>query len=319
MTSRTRRPSISRAVAVGAALSAVVGVGLAGPADAVDLPPVPGTPAPAPGPAPAPAPAPADASTDLTIASFNVLGSSHTRGADGYASGVRRTQGVVRLLAKHDVEVVGLQEMQSDQMRSFQRRTGGAYAMYPGFSGEREIDGENSLAWDRSTWEAVEKRTFTIPYFHGNRRTMPLVKLRNQKTGMTAWFANVHNPASTREHGGSARWRARAIRAEARLARRLHDTGVPVFLTGDMNEREQAFCPLTGSAPLQAARGGSHTDGTCRAGDPKYVDWAFGSKQLDFSDYVEDRGAVNKRTSDHPIVVSDAHIDGSTFASAVQR
>jgi hypothetical protein len=319
MTSRTRRPSISRAVVVGAALSAVVGVGLAGPADAVDLPPVPGTPAPAPGPAPAPAPAPADASTDLTIASFNVLGSSHTRGADGYASGVRRTQGVVRLLAKHDVEVVGLQEMQSDQMRSFQRRTGGAYAMYPGFSGEREIDGENSLAWDRSTWEAVEKRTFTIPYFHGNRRTMPLVKLRNQKTGMTAWFANVHNPASTREHGGSARWRARAIRAEARLARRLHDTGVPVFLTGDMNEREQAFCPLTGTAPLQAARGGSHTDGTCRAGDPKYVDWAFGSKQLDFSDYVEDRGAVNKRTSDHPIVVSDAHIDGSTFASAVQR
>jgi hypothetical protein len=307
MTSPARRPSISRAVAVGAALSAVLGVGLAGPADAADVPAVPGTPAPA------------DASTDLTIASFNVLGSSHTRGADGYASGVRRTQGVVRLLAKHDVEVVGLQEMQSDQMRSFQRRTDGAYAMYPGFSGEREIDGENSLAWDRSTWEAVEKRTFTIPYFHGNRRTMPLVKLRNQKTGMTAWFANVHNPASTREHGGSARWRARAIRAEARLARRLHDTGVPVFLTGDMNEREQAFCPLTGSAPLQAARGGSHTDGTCRAGDPKYVDWAFGSKQLDFSDYVEDRGAVNKRTSDHPIVVSDAHIDGSTFSSAVQR
>ncbi|MEO5709158.1 MAG: endonuclease/exonuclease/phosphatase family protein [Nocardioidaceae bacterium] len=310
MTSRTRKPSIRRAVTLGATLTALLGAGLTAPAGAVDAPAATGTPTPAP--------APADASTDLTIASFNVLGSSHTRGAGGYASGVRRTQGVVRLLAKHDVEIVGLQEMQADQMRSFRRRTDGAYAMYPGFSGARAIDGENSLAWDRSAWEAVVKRTFTIPYFHGNRRTMPLVKLRNLETGMTAWFANVHNPASTRQHGGSARWRVRAIRSEARLARRLHDTGIPVFLTGDMNEREQAFCPLTGTAPLQAARGGSHTDGTCRANDPQYVDWAFGSEQLDFSGYVEDRGAVNKRTSDHPIVVSDAHIDGSTFSSAVQ-
>ena len=110
------------------------------------------------------------------------------------------------------------------------------------------------------------------------------------------------------------------MRREAEVAKQVHDdTGDPVFLTGDMNEREQAFCPLTGSAPLQAARGGSHTDGTCRANDPKYVDWAFGSTQLTFDGYVEDRGAVNRRTSDHPIVVSDAHIDGSTFASAVQR
>jgi hypothetical protein len=313
MPPRSRASSIRRAVCLGATLTALVGAGFSAPAGAVDVPSVAGTPAPAP------APAPADASTDLTIASFNVLGSSHTRGAGGYASGVRRTKGVVRLLAEHDVEVVGLQEMQADQMRSFQQRTDGAYAMYPGFSGRREIDGENSLAWDRSTWEAVEKHTFTIPYFHGNRRTMPLVKLRNLSTGMTAWFVNVHNPASTREHGGSAKWRARDIRSEARLARRLHATGVPVFLTGDMNEREQAFCPLTGQAPLQAARGGSHADGTCRAGDPKYVDWAFGSTQLTFADYVEDRGAVDRRTSDHPIVVSDAHIDGSTFSSAVQR
>jgi mRNA deadenylase 3'-5' endonuclease subunit Ccr4 len=110
---------------------------------------------PSPTPAPTPAPGPEAASTDLTIASFNVLGSSHTRGADGYSSGVRRTKGVVRLLDKHDVEVVGLQEMQADQMRSFRKRTDGAYAMYPGFSGEREIDGENSVAWERATWEAV--------------------------------------------------------------------------------------------------------------------------------------------------------------------
>ena len=70
---------------------------------------------------------------------------------------------------------------------------------------------------------------------------------------------------------------------------------------------------------MQAARGGSHQDGKCRAGNPRYVDWAFGSNDLAFSGYVEDRGAVNKRTSDHPIVVSDAHIDGAEYQQAVQR
>ena len=237
-----------------------------------------------------------------------MLGSSHTRGHGGYASGVRRTAGVVRLLARHDVEVVGLQEMQADQMRSFRHRTGDKYALFPGPHGRREIDGENSVAWDRSAWQAVETQTFSIPYFHGNRRAMPLVKLRNRETGMTAWFANVHNPASTAGHRGSAKWRAKAIAEEARLVRRLHDTGLPVFLTGDMNEREQAFCPLTSRAPLQAARGGSHTGGSCRAGNPRYVDWAFGSPDLTFSGYVEDRGRLNRRTSDHPMIVTHATI-----------
>ena len=137
---------------------------------------------------------------------------------------------------------------------------------------------------------------------------MPLVRLRNRATGMTAWFANVHNPASTAGHRGSAKWRAKAIAEEARLVRRLHDTGLPVFLTGDMNEREQAFCPLTSRAPLQAARGGSHTGGSCRAGNPRYVDWAFGSPDLTFSGYVEDRGRLNRRTSDHPMIVTHATI-----------
>lgn len=258
------------------------------------------------------------ATTDLTIASFNVLGSSHTRGSSRYASGVARTAGVVKLLQQHHVEVVGLQEMQADQMRSFQSRTHDTYDVYPGLGGGREIDGENSLAWDRTSWQAVEKRTFEIPYFDGNRRAMPLVKLRNLRTGMTAWFANVHNPATNRAHPGQDGWRRKAIAAEARLVRRLDGTGVPVFLTGDMNEREQAFCPLTGQAPLQAARGGSHQGGVCRAGNPRYVDWVFGSRKLTFDGYVEDRGALDKRTSDHPVVVGQAHIDPLEYRAAVQ-
>ena len=308
----TKAP-LRRALTAGAALLAGALAGSLAPADAVDVPTLPS-------PAPAPAPGPEVASTDLTIASFNVLGSSHTRGAGGYASGVRRTKGVVRLLDKHDVDVVGLQEMQADQMRSFLERTDGRYDVYPGLDGDRENDVENSVAWDTDAWEAEEKTTFTIPYFGGHPRAMPLVKLRNQGTGMTVWVANVHNPATNRRYPGSTPWRREAIHREAELARDLRaDTGDPVLLTGDMNERRRAFCTITGKAPMQAARGGSHQDGKCRADHPRYVDWVFGSTDLAFSGYLEDRGALNKRTSDHPIVVSDVHIAGAEHQRAGQR
>ena len=90
--SRTPKTPLRHALTAGAAVLAGVLAGSMAPADAVDVPTLPSpAPAPPPAPAPTPAPGPEAASTDLTIASFNVLGSSHTRGAGGYASGVRRT------------------------------------------------------------------------------------------------------------------------------------------------------------------------------------------------------------------------------------
>ena len=115
-------------------------------------------------------------------------------------------------------------------MRSFRQPHRRRVRDVPRPGGEREIDGENSVAWDRSVWEAVEKRTFTIPYFHGNRRAMPLVKLRNRETGMTAWFANVHNPASTAGHrrlGQVARARRSARGPAGPPAARHRRAGVP--------------------------------------------------------------------------------------------
>lgn len=254
--------------------------------------------------------------TDFTVASFNVLGSSHTSGSGRYAGGVRRTGNVVRLLDRHGVEVVGFQEMQAPQLASFLRRTKGRYEVYPGFR-LRRVDTENSIAWDTTVWEPVKRRTVDIPYFDGRPRPMPVVKLRNLRTGMTAWFGNFHNPATNANHPGQDRWRRLAIRREVALARRLHRTGVPVLLTGDMNEREKVFCPMTGQAPMQAARGGSHRHGVCDAKDPRYVDWVFGSRKLTFHDYVEDRGALVRRTSDHPMIVSEARIDLLEYRDAV--
>ena len=53
----------------------------------------------------------------------------------------------------------------------------------------------------------------------------------------------MHNPANVR--GPAAQWRARAIRIERAKIIELRKTGRPVFFTGDFNDREKAFCPMT--------------------------------------------------------------------------
>ena len=255
--------------------------------------------------------------TTFTISSFNVLGSSHTRDSSTYATGPSRQRGVVRLLDRHDVDVVGFQELQADQLTRFLKLTDGSYEVYPGFDLGRTVATEDSLAWRTSMWEAVQKTTVDIPYFDGRPRHMPVVELRNKQTGITAWFANFHNPATNANHPGQDQWRAQAIADEVALARKLHRTHLPVFFTGDMNEREKVFCPMTGQAPMRAARGGSNHDGTCHPDHPWYVDWIFGTKRLTFSDYVEDKSPLDQRTTDHPVIVSTAHIDPAKFPEAV--
>ena len=133
------------------------------------------------------------------------------------------------------------------------------------------------MAWRSSVWELVRPETFSVPYFDGNRRRMPVVLLRHKATGLTAYFANVHNPADTRRYHGQQRWRDQATAVEVALVNRLAATGIPVFLTGDMNERDSYFCALTAGTSMVAARGGSNGAGGCDAQNPRAVDWVFGS------------------------------------------
>ena len=147
-----------------------------------------------------------------------------------------------------------------------------------------------------------------VPYFHGRPTPMPYVRLRSAETGAEAWVANFHNPASTRLHPEQQRFRDEATRIEIDLANRLEDTGLPVFLVGDMNEKDEYFCRLTAAAPMVAARGGSNEGGVCDAADPQTVDWIFGTRDIRFSRYREDRSPLVHRTSDHPVVVARAEI-----------
>ncbi len=254
-------------------------------------------------------PPPLPAAAEFTVGTFNVLGSSHTsRGGKwpGMAEGPTRIRWAAGLLDSRGVDVVGFQEMQRDQFRTFLGATGGGFAVYPGESAG-PLGIENSLAWRRSEWTALELNTIPIPYFDGRLRPMPYVLLQHNLTGRKAWFANFHNPASNSRRGNNDGHRWRAMMLEIDLANRLwNETGYPVFITGDMNEREVYFCTMTGRAPMVAPNGGSN-EGSCSPPPyPMPVDWVFGTNVVTFSNYSR---IEVPRISDHPLVAADVTLD----------
>ena len=250
----------------------------------------------------------------FNMASFNLLGSSHTgRGghSPGLASGPQRLNGALRILAQHQISVVGFQEFQPNQRAAFRSRARG-WQMYPGLSMGRRA-GENSVAWRTDTWEMVKPGLIPIPYFNGRIRPMPYVLLRNKQTGVQAYFSTFHNPANI--GGNQARFRREATRREIRLFNQLEATGMPQFVTGDMNERAEYFCRVTGATPLTAAAGGSNSGG-CRPPRPTQIDWIFGSPGVQWTRYVVDRSPLVRRTTDHPVVVASVTVDAMRFENA---
>jgi Endonuclease/Exonuclease/phosphatase family len=253
----------------------------------------------------------------FTVSSFNVLGASHTPAGGRRATGATRIGWASRLLTRHHVDVVGFQELQTSQLTTFLSLTDGAWALYPGLDGRRRIDGENSVGWRTDRFELVQATTVDIPYFNGHPRAMPVVLLRDRSSGMLAYFANFHNPADTPRYRNQAKWRLAATEVEIALQRRLARTGIPRIMTGDMNDRAPYFCRVTAGAPLKAARPTSvRRHGVCSAGKPRAVDWILGSHRITFSGYVEDRGALVARTTDHPVIVSDVTVDPAKLPDA---
>lgn len=263
-----------------------------------------GTPYPEePTPTPTPyVPNPPIGGTTFNLLSFNVLGSTHTMSGRRarLGSGVYRTGLVVKYLEKHQVDVAGFQELQMDQWERFTELTAGRYGTFPGGLSRRMV--QNSIAWNLAEWGFVEGHLVKIPYFDGIEWDMPVVLLQNLETGQLAYFGNFHNPATNRKHRNSTPYRREAERREVALANALYATGLPVFFTGDMNERERYFCTLVGGAPMKAPNGGRYSQrlGCTPPPKPMPVDWIFGAKQRgQFSGYVRDGSRLVNRISDH--------------------
>jgi hypothetical protein len=247
--------------------------------------------------------------TSFHVASFNVLGYNHTvKGGDakGYAGGIKRMEYAYRILQNHHVNVVGFQELQPEQYEKFNDLTGKRWSLYPGDRLER-IAMHNSIAWKTHKWELLDADHINIPYFYGDPVKMPVVQLRNRKTGQVVVFANFHNPADS--YGNAQKWRDQARRKEIALANRKFDQDVPLVITGDMNERDKYFCNMVAKAPMRAANGGKNPkDAPCDTPDPMGIDWIFGSKYLQFEHYKKVETKLVHKTTDHPFVVTKATI-----------
>jgi len=238
------------------------------------------------------------APTSFHLATFNILGSQHTAGSARYAAGTTRARWAARLLLERDVDVVGFQEIQPDQLRAVWHGFHGRYGVYPG----RRLGYQGvpqSLFWNKAHWTLLKARTLTIPFL-GQHRLQPVVLLRNTRTGRQVWVVNAHNAPRGRQAERDV-----AIRLEAALVRRLGAHGKPVFLVGDLNEKESAFCSLTATTALVSPAGGSNDEGWCLPPPAMRIDWIFGTRTT-FSDYLVDKSPAVTRITDHAVLFTRA-------------
>jgi endonuclease/exonuclease/phosphatase (EEP) superfamily protein YafD len=142
-----------------------------------------------------------------------------------------------------------------------------------------------------------------IPYFNGRIRRMPVVHLSDRASGAQVTFVNVHNPADTGPFQHQGRWRDQAVTREIARVRELSGA-TPVILTGDLNDRHDAFCRLTSAGGMASSAGG--TGYPCRPPARAGIDWIMGSSPIVFSEHTVDRGPLVRATTDHPIVVARA-------------
>jgi endonuclease/exonuclease/phosphatase family metal-dependent hydrolase len=241
----------------------------------------------------------------FTVATFNTLGTSHTVPGQsehpGMATGPVRSRGLVQILEHYGVDVVGLQEFQRPQAAVLAKLAGSTYdTWHPG------QDTENSIAWRRDRWRLVAATSVVIPYFNGHLRRMPVVRLRDRLSGRDVTFLNVHNPADTRRFRNQGHWRSAAVTKEFAFIRSLSGSEAPVILTGDLNDRRDAYCRLNSAAGLMASGGVSGAP--CRPTRGGGIDWILGSASIQFDGHARDRGPVVRATTDHPVLFAEARV-----------
>lgn len=255
---------------------------------------------------------PAPPVVETVVASFNLLGSSHTSAGGnrpGYAPGPRRVAGALQLLDRERVSLVGLQEVQDIQHRAFASAPG--WETHPRVGGGRAA-GQNVVAWRTAQWELVQPGSVAIPYFFGNVKQMPYALLRHRETGVLTYLSTFHNPASTPRVGDQKRWRERAKSLQVDLFKELRATGIPHLVTGDFNERDPYFCQVTAATGFTSPAGGSNEAG-CRPPADAKIDWVFGDREIEWTGYAAVRDDLVRRTTDHSVIVAGARIDAGDF------
>lgn len=255
---------------------------------------------------PLPAADPAGA-TDFRIATVNALGNGHTRPYahdDAFGPATTRMGWMADQLDNSAIDIMGLQEPNSDQMFHFLKAARGTWDVWPRPE-EGDDASEAALAWRTSVWEAVEK-TSMMNQFISKELPRPIVKLRHRVTGKEIYVINVHN----------APWeyqfkRDRATNVQIAKIAELRATGLPVFYLGDMNEKRTLLCKVLSKTDLVSPFGGSYDPATGRCSNPPSrmrVDWIFGSPEASYSNFEYTRPPLLSLVTDHNMALVDVRL-----------
>jgi Endonuclease/Exonuclease/phosphatase family len=246
------------------------------------------------------------ARSTFTIAQSNILGSQHTSARGGMGSGPYRAGLTASLLMSRGADVGGMQEVQSDQLRVLQSRMAG-YSFWPGSS--LGHNGERLQIYWRSSQFSMESSGSVTYTFASQRIPLPYVLLRDNSSGAEFWMITTHNSA-----GGLEAQRDSATGVEIALINQLRATGVPVIITGDMNEHTEFFCRVAAATGMVAANGGSGVGGCHLPPAPLRVDWIMGGGGVSFSGYRQDAAGLH-RASDHYYLYSQVTTTSDWFAA----
>lgn len=240
----------------------------------------------------------------FTMTTFNILGSQHTApGGDarGYAPGRIRTEWAAGLISSYGASVVGLQEIQADQLAALGTATAGTFSFWPGTT-LGGVGIPQNLMWDNRVWTPTYTGSITIP-FVGTTRPQPIVRLRNIASGREIYVLNIHNSPNDRQAE-----RNQALAIEVAAIKELRKDGIPVFIMGDFNERENAFCTITGQTDLLASNGGSNAGGSCVPPAATRIDQIFGSVDAQLGGHRTDDSAAVNRITDHAVITTDVTV-----------
>ena len=232
--------------------------------------------------------------TSFRIGTFNVLGSQHTVRPGGWGPGRVRARVTARVLKRRGLDVVGMQEVQADQLQVLRGRMPG-YRFWPGTAlGYPGVPLQ--IGWRADKFTKLRSGSVTVP-FDGQHRPVPWVLLRSRASGKAVYVVDIHNSAGRQE-----RSRDRATRREIKLVRHLRSHRRPVFVLGDMNEKREWFCKVVRRTDLWSANGGSVRHGRCHPPRHTRIDWVMGSGRIRFSQYRHDKGFGVRFSSDHDLV-----------------
>jgi len=240
-----------------------------------------------------PGPVPGDPFS-FRIGTLNILGSQHRGG------GTSRASALAGAIEGRGVDVVGLQEVQDDQLAVMQSQLGG-YTIWPG-QGLGNQGVRLQIAWRDSMFSLVDTGSI-MTTFDNQQRPIPWVLLRHRATLGEFYVIDVHN--SPRGQEGD---RDSATGEQIALINQLRSTGKTVFLMGDTNEHTEFFCRVAASTGMVGSNGAYYSGGCSTGAGPIKIDWIMGAGEVDFSGHVVDYGSPISSATDHAFVHADVQV-----------